>query len=102
MSLYSSPTMWFGNWKLHKKLFKIVKYAITNKANDNIIEIKNDNSYIQWQIFNEITERVEPIQWDGYVNENRQLLNDETSIVNYMMKMVLHLTIFSKKIANMI
>ena len=39
-----------------------------------------DPSYIQWQMFNEISERLYTIEWEGYFDKNCKTLDDETTI----------------------
>ena len=59
------------------------------EANDTVKETVNtevketdetDPTYIRWQIFDEIPERIYTIQCDGYVDKNGQPLSDETTI----------------------
>ena len=40
----------------------------------------HDPSYIRWQMFDEIPERVNNIECEGYVDNNGRTLDDETSI----------------------
>ena len=48
--------------------------------NDTTTPEVQDPTYIRWQIFDEITERIYTIQCEGYIDKDGKPLNDETSI----------------------